>query len=222
MSIMQRIRSGLQRSSGHPKPLSKGEEELIPLENDPVGEFLQSKKQGGNPAEDGVNEAAPAAGVPTKAVGQAIEASNEDVAGAAEIEAEAQAGGSQMGGPVQSDAKSESPVAALATGEKEGTGDAEAEASAILSEARLEARLPVSVGQKVEASGTLPASGSEEEEKIKSALEIFKGDEEEELALEATGLPSSKELGDMNVYSLLEESKQIARITKKGKKPCPK
>jgi hypothetical protein len=218
--------------------LCKGEEEFLPLENDPVGEFLKSTKQGGNLAEDRVNEAAPEAGVSPKNTGAPIEASSESEASAEGIEmatqpaesrlgspvqtdskAEAQSGGSQMGGPIQSDAKSESPVAALATGEKKGTGDAEAEASAILSEARLEARFPAPVGQKRESSGTLLASGSQEEEKIQSALEVFKG---EELALDATIALSSKEMGDMNVYSLLEESKQIAQIAKKGKKPCPK
>jgi hypothetical protein len=48
-------------------------------------------------------------------------------------------------------------------------------------------------------------------------LEIFRS---EELALDTT-TSLSKELGDMNVYSLLEESKQIAQIAKKVKKVGP-
>jgi hypothetical protein len=45
-------------------------------------------------------------------------------------------------------------------------------------------------------------------------LEVFRS---EGLALETTS-SLSKELGDMSVYSLLEEIKQIAQIAKKGKK----
>jgi hypothetical protein len=108
----------------------------------------------------------------------------------------------------------EAPAAVLAEGEKAEDGKAEAEASAVLSEAKAEARAPEPVGQKVEAANTPPANSPQEEEKIESVLEVFRS---EGLALDTTS-SLSKELGDMSVYSLLEETKQIAQIAKKVKK----
>jgi hypothetical protein len=71
--------------------------------------------------------------------------------------------------------------------------------------------------QKIEAANTPVANSPQENEKIESVLEIFRS---EELALDTTS-SLSKELVDMNVYSLLEESKQIAQIAKKVNKVGP-
>jgi len=216
MNIIQRIWSALQRPSSYPAALFKEREEHLPLEPDPVGEFLESKKKGVNPAEEGKGEALPIADVAPQAVGQAIEASNENVDSTGKVEAAAQAAESQLGGPIRSEAKVEAPAAVLAEGEKaeDGKAEAEAEASAVLSEAKAEARAPEPVGQKVEAANTPPANSPQEEEKIESVLEVFRS---EGLALDTTS-SLSKELGDMSVYSLLEETKQIAQIAKKVKK----
>jgi hypothetical protein len=194
--------------------LFKEREEHLPLEPDPVGEFLESKKKGVNQAEEEVSEALPVADVAPHAVGQAIKAGNDDMSSTEKVEAAAQAAESQLGGPIRSEAKVEAPAAVLAEGEKAEDGKAEAEASAVLSEAKAEARAPEPVGQKVEAANTPPANSPQEEEKIESVLEVFRS---EGLALDTTS-SLSKELGDMSVYSLLEETKQIAQIAKKVKK----
>jgi hypothetical protein len=203
MNIIEWIRSALQRPSSYPTALFKEREEHLPLEPDPVGEFLESKKKGVNPAEEGKGEALPIADVAPQAVGQAIKASNENVDSTGKVEAAAQAAESQLGGSIQYEAKEEAPAAL-----------AEAEASAVPSAAKAEARVPEPVGQKVEAANTPPASSPQDEKKIESVLEVFRS---EELALDTTS-SLSKELGDMSVYSLLEETKQIAQIAKKVKK----
>jgi hypothetical protein len=214
MNIIEWIRLALHRPSSYPAALFKEREEHLPLEPDPVGEFLESKKKGVNPAEEGMGEAPLVADVAPQAVGQAIKASNENVASTEKVEAAAQAAESQLGGPIRSEAKVEAPAAVLAEGEKAEDGKAEAEASVVLSEAKAEARAPEPVGQKVEAANTPPANSPQEEEKIESVLEVFRS---EGLALDTTS-SLSKELGDMSVYSLLEETKQIAQIAKKVKK----
>jgi hypothetical protein len=213
MNIIQWSRSALQRPLSSLAALFKEREEHLPLDNDPVGEFLESKTKGINPAEEEVNEAPPVPRVPPQALGQAIKASNEDTTTTEKVEAAAQATGSQRVSSIRSEAKVEAP-AALAEVEKEKAGKAEAEASAVQSDAKAEARAPEPVGQKVEAANMPPANSPEEEEKIESVLEVFRS---EGLALETTS-SLSKELGDMSVYSLLEETKQIAQIAKKVKK----
>jgi len=214
MNIIEWIRSALHRPSSYPAALFKEREEHLPLEPDPVGEFLESKKKGVNQAEEEVSEALPVADVAPHAVGQAIKAGNDDMSSTEKVEAAAQAAESQLGGPIRSEAKVEAPAAVLAEGEKAEDGKAEAEASVVLSEAKAEARAPEPVGQKVEAANTPPANSPQEEEKIESVLEVFRS---EGLALDTTS-SLSKELGDMSVYSLLEETKQIAQIAKKVKK----
>ena len=213
MNIIQWIRSALQRPLNPLAALFKEREEHLPLENDPVGEFLESKKKGVNPAEEEVSEAPPGADVAPQAVGQAIKAGNEDMSSTERVEAAVQAAGSQVVSPIQSDAKMETP-AAVAEAEKAEAGKAEAEASAVLSGAKAEARAPEPVGQKVEAANTPPPNSPEEEEKLESVLDVFRS---EGLAVETTS-SLSKELADMSVYSLLEETKQIAQIAKKVKK----
>jgi hypothetical protein len=215
MNIIQWIRSALQRPSSYLVALFKEKEEL-PVEHDPVGEFLESKKKGINPAEEAMGEAPLVADVAPKAVGQAIEASNENVASTEKVEAAAQAAESQLRSPIRSEVKEETSAAVLAGGKKaeDGKAEAEEEASAVPSAAKAEARVPEPVGQKVEEANTPPASRPKEEEKIESVLEVFRS---EELALDTTS-SLSKELGDMSVYSLLEETKQIAQIAKKVKK----
>ena len=214
MNIMQRIRSVRQRPLSYIESLFKEKEAEIPVENDPVGEFLESKKKGIDLAEDGTAEATPVAKTSSQAVSQAVETSNKNVAAADKVETVTQAVGSQMGGSIQSETKVEAPVGAPTGSEKVETSKDEDEANAVLSEARLEARVLEPVGQKVEAANMPPVNSPQEEEKIESVLEVFRS---EELAIEATSA-LSKELGDMSVYSLLEETKQIAQIAKKVKK----
>ena len=214
MNIMQWIKSALQRPSSYPAALFKEREEHLPLEPDPVGEFLESKKKRVNPAEEEVSEAPPVADVAPQALGQAIKASNEDMRSTEKVEAAAQAAESQIVSSIRSEAKVEAPAAVLADAEKAEAGKAEAEAITVLSGDKAEARAPEPVRQKVEAANTPSANSPEEEEKIESVLEVFRS---EGLALETTS-SLSKELGDMSVYSLLEEIKQVAQIAKKVNK----
>ena len=217
MNIIQWIQSVLQRPLGHLAPSFKDGEESLPLESDPVGEFLESRKQGVNLVEDGANEAPPVAGVPSKDVGQPIEARSGGAVSTERAEVAAQPAVGQLESPVQAGSKVETPEAALPDGAKEKVSQAESKASEAPAETRVEANALESGSQKIEAANTPPANSPQEDEKIKSVLEIFRS---EELALDTTS-SLSKELGDMNVYSLLEESKQIAQIAKKVKKPCP-
>jgi len=214
MNIMQRIRSALQRPLSYFGSLFKEREEVIPLEHDPVGEFLENKEKGVNLADEGVAEGTPLAEAAPQPSGQTIKASDENVAGAGKVEeAATQATEAQLGSVAQLEAKVET-AAALVDGEQKETDKAEAEASAVLSESKLEAKTPEPDGQKVEAANTQPANSPQEENKIESVLDVFRS---EKLAVDTT-VSLSKELNDMNVYSLLEETKQIAQITKKAKK----
>jgi hypothetical protein len=213
MNIIQWIRSALQRPSNYLAALFKGKEEDLPLEHDPVGEFLENKKKGINLAKEGATEGQPVAEAAPQAIGQALEESHENAAGTEKVEAATQAAEAQPGSAARSEAKVEVP-AVLAEAEKMETGKAEAEAGAVLSGAKAEAKAPEPVGQKVEAANTPPANSPQEQEKIESVLEVFRS---EGLAPDTTD-SLSKELSDMNVYSLLEETKQIAQIAKKVKK----
>jgi hypothetical protein len=120
----------------------------------------------------------------------------------------------QLESPVQAGSEVGTPAAALPDGAKEKVSQAESEASEAPAETKVEANALESGSQKIEAANTPVANSPQENEKIESVLDIFRS---EELALDTTS-SLSKELGDMNVYSLLEESKQIAQIAKKVKK----
>ena len=217
MNIIQWIQSVLQRPLGYLAPSFKGGEESLPLENDPVGEFLESKKQGVNLAEEGVNEAAPVAGVPSKDVGQPIEARSGSAVSTERAEVAAQPAVGRLESPVQAGSKVDTPAAALPDGAKEKVSQAESEAGEAPSETKVKTTAQESGSQKIEVANTPVANSPQENEKIESVLEIFRS---EELALDTTS-SLSKELVDMNVYSLLEESKQIAQIAKKVKKVGP-
>ena len=217
MNIIKWIQSVLQRPLGFLAHSFKGGEESLPLESDPVGEFLESKKQGVNPAEEGVNEVAPVASVPTKDAGASIEASSKNAINTEKVEVAAQPAESQLESLSQADAKMVTPAVAPPDDAKEGVTQAESKASEAPAETKVETPALESDSQKIKAADRLSANSPQEDEKIKSVLEIFKS---EELGLDTT-TSLSKELGDMNVYSLLEESKQIAQIAKKVKKPCP-
>jgi hypothetical protein len=214
MSIIQGVQSVLQRPLSYLAELFKGNEEALPVEHDPVGEFLETKKKGINLSEEEVNEALPATSVPSQDGKKTMEAGSGSMAGTERVEAAAQPAEGHLESPIQSDSKEEASAAALPDGEKEKVSQAEGEASEAPSDTKVEPPVLESGGQKIEAANTSPASSPQEDEKIESVLEVFRS---EELALDTTSA-LSKELSDTNVYSLLEESKQIAQIAKKLKK----
>jgi hypothetical protein len=119
--------------------------------------------------------------------------------------------------PVQADSKVETPATVSPDGVKEKVSQAESKANEAPAETEVETTALEADSQKTEAASTPVANNPQEDGKIESVLEIFRS---EELALDTT-TSLSKELGDMNVYSLLEESKQIAQIAKKVKKVGP-
>lgn len=139
-----------------------------------MGEFLESKKQGGNLAEEGVNEAAPVAGVPSKDVGQPIEARSGSAVSTERVEVAAQPAESQLGSPVQADSKVETPATAPPDGAKEKVGLTESEASEAPSKTKVEASALESGSQKIEAANTPVAKSPQEDEKIESVLEVFR------------------------------------------------
>jgi len=217
MNIIKWIQSVVKRPLSYPVGLLKEGEENLPLESDPVGEFLESKKLGVNQAEDEVSDALPVTSVPSQHGKKPIKASSESAVSTERAEVAAQPAVGQLESPVQAGSKMGTPAAAPPDGAKGKVSQAESKASEAPAETKVEANALKSGSQKIEAANTPPANSPQEEEKIESVLDVFRT---EELALDTT-TSLSKELGDMNVYSLLEESKQIAQIAKKVKKPCP-
>jgi hypothetical protein len=216
MSIIQRIQSAVKRPlSSIAGSLKEGED--IPLEHDPVGEFLESKKLAVNRAEDEGSEAANATSVPPREVKHPVEANIESAVSAEIVEAVVQPAEGQLESPIQSDPKAETPAAVLPDCEKEKGSQVAGAASEAPAETKVEPPVLESGRQRVEAANMTSADSPPEDEKIESVLEVFRS---EELAFETTST-LSKELGDTDVYSLLDESKQVAQIAKKVKKVCP-
>jgi hypothetical protein len=214
MDIIQWIQSVVKRPFSSLTGSSKEIEEDLPLEHDPVGEFLENKKKGINLSKEEVSEAPPVANVPPRAVGQTTEAGSGSMAGTEKVEAVAQPAEGHLEGPIQSDLKVETPVAVLPDGEKKKVSQAEGEANEAPSETKVEPQGLESGSRKIEAANTSSTNNPQEDEKIESVLDVFRT---EELAVDTTST-LSKELSDTSVYSLLEESKQVAQIAKQLKK----
>jgi hypothetical protein len=214
MDIIQWIQSMLKRPFSSLIGSSKEIEEDLPLEHDPVGEFLENKKKGINLSEEEVSEAPPVANVPLQAVGQTTEAGSGSMAGTEKVEAATQPAEGHLEGPIQSDLKVETPVMVLPDGEKKEFSQVGNEASEAPSETKMEPQGLAPSSQKIEAANTSSTNSPQEDEKIESVLDVFRT---EELALDTTST-LSKELSDTSVYSLLEESKQVAQIAKQLKK----
>jgi len=195
----------------------KGSEDDLPLEHDPVGEFLESKKLAVKQAGDEASDAANATSMPPQEVKQPVEAKIESAVSTEAVEAAVQPAECRSENPVQSDSKAETPAAVLPDSEKEKASQVAGEASEAPAEIKVEPPKLESDGQKIEAASTLPTNSPQEDEKIESVLDVFRS---EGPTIDITST-LSKELSDTNVYSLLEESKHIAKIAKKVKKICP-
>jgi hypothetical protein len=218
MNIIQLIWSVLKRPVGSLGGSFKEDEKDLPLEHDPVGEFLKSKKLATNQSDDEVSDAPGAGSVPSQDGKQPIEANSEGMVSTETGEATVQPAEAQLESPIQSDSKAETPVTMLPPDiKKEGVSQVENAASQVLSETEVVPPGLKSGIQKIEAAD-MPSTGSpQEDEKIESVLDIFRS---EELAINTTNI-LSKELSDTSIYSLLEESKQIAQIAKKIKRERP-
>jgi hypothetical protein len=194
--------------------LFKEREDILPLEHDPVGEFRERKRNGLNLSDEVAGEEPLIAKTALKEVSQAIETNKENSGGVAKADVKAHVVEAQSGIAMQPETKAEAPAAALTDDEKKKEAKAEAEASTILSQAKLEARTPEQLVEKVDAANKQSASSPQEEKQIENVLDVFRS---EELTLDTTS-SLSKELNDMDVYSLLAEMKQIAEIAKKTEK----
>ncbi len=183
------------------------EKELAPIEEDPVGEFLEKKKSGRPLEPDGQEEAPRSAGdaIHGPTVSVVSEARSE------KVEAVADSGlskGQKAGAPSMTEEKTEDTPGAMPVEAKA----AEAEAVSQPSEE------PVQTGESSQVLGTaapgiesekLPSAGKTEkagDDDTESLLEVFKSEQEQ---METLGT-IARELADMSVYSLLEEGKRIA------------
>lgn len=210
MKIAQSIRWALRRSWDYLVTTLRKREELVPLEDDPVGEFLDRKNSGIALAEDEAEEVpetpATREGVkPTEPADQS-EPIGEDKAAGSEIETLAKEvevqlkpadGGAPLNETVQTE--NERKVTVLQENSEEG----EAKAKAVTKE---ELKTAQPAAQSVEVSKPAEKKGAQENGDVESLLEVFKSAESDSGALSEL----TKDLANMSIYSLLEESKQVA------------
>lgn len=214
MKITQSIRAMMSRPWTFIEGLVKRREELLPLEDDPVGEYLEKKKTRVGLAEDEADEVPQETGGTPQAVttsGENVKVPSQPAEG--KVEAAAQAA------PPSGD----SVAVPQASAEQKEAAKAESAAGLAAPVSKVEPQAVASIGQNTEVTNLHTVKPSQEnkgkDEDTEKLLEIFKS---EDLALDPMGALST-ELGEMNVYSLLEESKQIAAKmkVKKASKPAP-
>ncbi len=211
MNIIQRIWSALQRPSSYPAALFKEREEHLPLEPDPVGEFLDRKRVGIDLKDDATDEALQEAGDTQKAVDklQAVESANEKQASSEKVEEPAQ----QVESPEQVAAEavptgSDSAVVSEVRREKKEVvlaedKEGEAEVKAVKEDVSTAGETGV---QKVEAVKQAQEKEPRNDVEVEKLLDVFRTEENPLDPLSVL----SKDLSDMSVYSLLEETKEIA------------
>jgi hypothetical protein len=237
MKTMEWIRSALQQSWDYLVAPFKGVEVHFPMEDDPVGKFLDSRKQGVGLAADEVDGAPPMA-TDTQ---QALEASSENAGDGKKVAANEkspmatdtpQALGARsekvvVGTNVEAGAKLEE--SQVQSSSKEGpTGDGSTVVSPdsgdkkeiVLAKnetseatAKEGPQAPESAGGQNTAVANPPEGKPPQDNKgkdVDSLLEIFKVEKLEEDTLSAL----SKELRNISVYSLLEETKEVAEKMK--------
>jgi hypothetical protein len=206
----------------------RSKEELFPVEDDPVGEFLERKKGGIALVEEETEEIDPtstASGDPlttetdirSEPVGEGEVVDKDAVSGekvaATSPEANEQAKPASGMVSISLDAAG----ASQGTEEKKEIAVAENEESEVKVEAiAKDEHQAIEPGvQRVVEADKSEKKSSQDGENVDSLLDVFRSEESE-----SDGMSSLiKNLGDMNVYSLLEEGKQIAakmKLKKKG------
>jgi len=194
--IVESIRSAIRRPWRYVETSLRLGGEHFPMDDDPVGEFLERKKAGVNLAEEDNNEQSVDSAAP-KAAAQPVQRQ-------AEIPAEAGSTGDISADKLQQPG-----------GEKVIPVISEAREVPVKAQEEPHSK-PLELGaQSVEIAKSPQEKAPKDDKDTDSILEIFKS---EDLALEPS-TPLSKELRDMNVYSLLEESKKIASKVKFKRKP---
>lgn len=194
--IVESIRSAIRRPWRYVVTSLRVGGEHFPMDDDPVGEFLERKKAGVNLAEEDNNEQSADSAAP-KAAAQSVQR--------------------QAGIPREAGLTVDLSADKLPQSSGEKVISATSEASEVPVKAQEEPySKPLELGaQSVEIAKSPQEKAPKDDKDTDSILEIFKS---EDLALEPS-TPLSKELRDMNVYSLLEESKKIASKVKFKRKP---
>lgn len=211
MRARQLISAVFRRSWGYIAATIKSRGESPPIEDDPVGEFLDRKRVGIDLKDDAIDEVPQEAAEARKAVEtpQALESANEKQASSEKVEEPAQ----QAESPEQvaaeavptgsdpavvSEVRREKKVVVLAE-DKEG----EAEVKAVKEDVSKAGETGV---LKVEAVKQAQGKEPQNDAEVEKLLDVFRTEENPLDPLSVL----SKDLSDMNVYSLLEESKEIA------------
>lgn len=226
MRITQLVRSALHRSWNYLVTSVRKREELHPVEDDPVGEFLDRKNGGIEPLEDETEELietpaasdtpqAPEASGQSESVGEdkareeEIETSAKETEGQIQPASEVVPATSDSTERVQAD-KEKKEVAMV--GSEESSEESKVKVKAI---AKDELQAPEPSAHSVVAESKPPTKkGSQDNGNVESLLDVFKSEESELDTLGAL----TKDLANMSIYSLLEESKQVAAKMRSNKK----
>jgi hypothetical protein len=183
------------------------EKELAPIEEDPVGEFLEKKKSGRFPAAEKQEEAPQSAGDAVIApAGSILSAARSE-----KVEATAASGvseGQEAGAPGVTEEKTEAAQVVPPVEVKAEEAEAVSQPSEEAAHTRERSQMLETVAPGI-ASTKVPPTGEAEkavDDDTESLLEVFKTEQEE---METLGT-IARELADMSVYSLLEEGKRIA------------
>src|SRR4030042_3961380 len=191
-----------------------GGKELVPIEEDPVGEFLDKKKGSLVLGEEEENEAPPTTGETAQAV--AVVAVNK----ARDEKVEA-VGTSEVGSVQKLDKsgvtekKAEDSPAALGVEAKTEEPQSANKASEGPVKTEDKTQVLETVNQSTELAGQPPAKKPEggEDKDTDSILDVFRSEQGE---MDTLG-PISEELDDMSIYSLLEEGKKIVSKIRGGR-----
>ena len=191
-----------------------GGKELVPIEEDPVGEFLDKNKSSMVLGEEEENEAPPTTGETAQAV--AVVAVNK--ARDEKVEAVAASGASNEQklneSGVTEKKPGDSPVALAVEAKTEETQPlSKASEEPVKTEDK--PQVLEAVNQSTEPSGQPSAKKPEggEDKDTESILDVFRSEQGE---MDTLG-PLSEELDDMSIYSLLEEGKKIVSKIRGGR-----
>jgi hypothetical protein len=211
MGITEFIRTALRRSWDYFAKSFKSNDEQSLLEDDPVGEFLDRRKGGIVPDDDEAVEPQPMA----KGEPQSLEAKVEGKGGSdnAAAEAKPEEKKTQVSPVAISTEDNSSVVPPIATEKKEVVVAVPEESDEEIKVAPVAKDEPQALkpdAQKVVAANPSQQKGTQDSVDPDSLLEVFKS---EGNSLDPLGT-LAKELRDMSIYSLLEETKQIAEKMK--------
>jgi hypothetical protein len=191
-----------------------GGKELVPIEEDPVGEFLDKKKGSMVLGEQEENEAHQPIGETSQAaaVVSASQAKDEKVEAAAASEG---SGGQKLNESGMTKEKAGDLPVALAVESKTEEPQSVNKASEEPVKTEDKPQVLETVNQSTEPSGQPPAKKPEggEDKDTDSILDVFRSEQGE---IDTLG-PISEELGDMSIYSLLEEGKKIMEKIRSGR-----